>query len=134
MMSGSDELWAAPLSSDTRPRTDATVDQESAEYPRDTRDGWEPGAPTMRALLPSAIGGAVIPIAVYFLGGPHGGSDAPGLGMPGVPAAAWVVTEWVRKRTIDPIGTIVLAGFIAGVSVAYALGGNAFVLKVRDSA
>jgi hypothetical protein len=134
-MSSGDELWAmAPTTSDAPPGIDATAEQGSFDYPRDTRDGWEPGAPTVRALLPSAIGGAVIPIAVYFLVRPHVGSDAPALAIAGVPAAVWVVTEWVRKRTLDPIGTIVLAGFVAGVSVAYALGGNAFVLKVRDSA
>ena len=40
----------------------------------------------------------------------------------------------MRKRRIDPIGCIVLFGFIAGILASIALGGSAFVLKVRDSA
>jgi hypothetical protein len=40
----------------------------------------------------------------------------------------------VRLRHIDPIGAIVLCGFIGGLITSAALGGDAFVLKVRDSA
>ncbi|HXX88703.1 MAG TPA: VC0807 family protein [Acidimicrobiales bacterium] len=103
------------------------------EFPRDPRDGWEPGPPDIRAFLPSAIGGAIIPIAVYFAVRPHVRSDAVALILAGVPAAAWVVIEWLRKRTMDPIGLIVLLGFAVGVGASYSLGGNAFVLKARDS-
>ncbi|HEX5267271.1 MAG TPA: VC0807 family protein, partial [Acidimicrobiales bacterium] len=52
----------------------------------------------------------------------------------GAPAAGWVVIEWIRRRRLDPIGLIVLFGFVAGVVASVALGGDAFVLKVRDSA
>ena len=102
-------------------------------YPSDPTDGWEPGPPTLHALLPSAIGGALIPMAVYFLVRPHVSGDAVALAIAGIPAATWVLAEWVRKKTIDPIGSIVLFGFVVGVVVAFSLGGNAFVLKVRDS-
>lgn len=103
-------------------------------YPTDPDDGWEPGPPSARALAPSAIGGAAVPVAVYFLARPHVHGDAVALAIAGIPAAAWVAFEWVRKRTIDPIGVIVLFGFAAGLLASWALGGSAFVLKVRDSA
>jgi hypothetical protein len=51
----------------------------------------------------------------------------------GAPAAGWVLIEWLRRRRVDPIGLIVLFGFVAGVVASVALGGDAFVLKVRDS-
>lgn len=103
-------------------------------FPVDERDGWEPGAPNLRALAPSAVGGAAIPVAVYFLVRPHVHSDAPALAIAGIPACLWVAFEWVRKRAVDPIGVIVLTGFAIGLLVSWLLGGNAFVLKVRDSA
>lgn len=103
-------------------------------YPHDPRDGWEPGAPSLRNMAPSMIGGALIPLGVYYLVRSHVGSDTTALALAGVPAAAWVEIEWLRRRTIDPIGTATLFGFIAGLIVSYSLGGDAFVLKVRDSA
>jgi len=128
---------AVPDPDDAGADADATPAPESDEalaYPTDPRDGWAPGAPSFRALLPSAIAGAVIPIAVYNIVRPHVGGDAPALIIAGIPAAVWVVVEWLRKRTVDPIGAAVLSGFVIGVAASYALGGNAFVLKARDSA
>jgi hypothetical protein len=103
-------------------------------YPSDPRDGWEPGAPSVRAIAPSAIGGAIVPLGVYFAVRHQVHGDAAALMIAGIPATAWVTFSWLRHRQLDPIGAIVLAGFIAGVSASYAMGGNAFVLKVRDSA
>lgn len=94
---------------------------------------WEPGAPSVRAMAPGAIGGAVVPLAVYYGVRSHVGGDAPALMIAGVPAAAWVALQWIRQRRLDPIGSIVLFGFLAGVIASVALGGSAFVLKVRDS-
>ena len=105
-----------------------------AAYPSDPRDGWEPGPPSPRAMLPSVVGGAVIPLGVYYLVRSHVSGDATALAIAGVPAAMWVGIQWLRLRRIDPIGAIILFGFIAGLIVSAALGGNAFVLKVRDSA
>lgn len=95
---------------------------------------WEPGAPTFQALGPSAIFGAVVPLAVYYVVRHHVSGDAVALAIAGAFPAAWIGVEWVRRRTIDPIGGIVLFGFVAGLLAAVALGGSAFVLKVRDSA
>ena len=85
-------------------------------------------------MAPSVIGGAVIPLAVYYLVRHQVNSDAVALAIAGIPAAAWVIVQWVRHRHIDPIGAIVLCGFIGGLITSAALGGDAFVLKVRDSA
>lgn len=94
---------------------------------------WEPGAPSARAMAPGVIGGALVPLGVYYAVRPHLAGDAAALMVAGVPAAAWITLQWVRQRRLDPIGSIVLFGFIAGVIASLALGGNAFVLKVRDS-
>ena len=115
-------------------REEGTPTGSQWDFPADPRDGWEPGAPSLRALTPSAIGGGVVPIVVYFLVRPHVHDDAVALAIAGIPAAAWVLFEAVRRRTLDPIGSIVLFGFVAGITASWALGGNAFVLKVRDSA
>ena len=96
--------------------------------------GWEPGPPSLRAVAPGLVGGAVVPLAVYYLIRSHVGSDTTALIIAGVPAAAWVALQWVRRRRIDPIGSIVLFGFVGGVVVSELVGGSAFVLKVRDSA
>lgn len=109
-------------------------DDVAPAYPRDPRDGWEPGAPSLRAMAPSTIGGALVPLGVYFAIRRAIGSDTPALAIAGIPAAAWVTIQWVRQRRIDPIGMTVLVGFFAGVGVSYALGGSAFVLKIRDAA
>jgi len=131
-----DAADAQPVSSDPGDDlpTESPAVAGSAVFPSDPADGWEPGAPSIRALLPSAVAGAVIPIAVYNSVRPHVGGDAAALIIAGIPAAAWVLFEWVRKRTVDPIGVVVLLGFALGIAASYALGGNTFVLKARDSA
>lgn len=95
---------------------------------------WEPGAPSLRNMAPSMIGGAAVPLAVYFLVRPHVHSDATALMIAGIFPAVWVIVEWVRQRRLDPIGLITLFGFLAGVGASELLGGNALVLKVRESA
>lgn len=87
-------------------------------YPVDPTDGWEPGPPTMRGMAPSMLGGAVIPLALHYLVRPHLHSDATALMIAGVPASGWVAIGWARHRALDPIGTITLFGFVAGVMVS----------------
>lgn len=94
---------------------------------------WEPGAPSARAMAPGVVGGALVPLTVYYAVRPHLAGDAAALMVAGVPAAAWIVLQWARQRRLDPVGSIVLFGFIAGILASLALGGSAFVLKVRDS-
>lgn len=95
---------------------------------------WEPGPPSLRAMAPSTIFGAIIPLGIYYAVRPHVDGDATALIIAGAFPAAYVLVEWRRRRTLDAIGLITLFGFAAGVVSSYALGGNAFVLKVRDSA
>lgn len=106
-------------------------DQHAADT---SEPGWEPGAPSLRAVGPGAIGGGLVPLAVYYLVRSHVHGDAPALMIAGAPAAAWVGLQWLRLRRIDPIGSIVLFGFLAGILASVLLGDSAFVLKVRDSA
>lgn len=97
------------------------------------QDDWQPGAPSLRAIAPSAVGGALVPLSVYYAVRHAVGSDASALAIAGIPASGWVLWQWIRQRRLDPIGAGVLFGFIAGLSISFALGGNAFVLKARDS-
>jgi hypothetical protein len=95
---------------------------------------YEPGAPSLRAMGPSTVFGALIPLGVYYGVRHHVHGDANALMIAGAFPAAWVIVEWVRKRTLDAIGSITLFGFIAGVIASELMGGSAFVLKTRDSA
>lgn len=96
--------------------------------------GWEPGPPSLRAMAPSMVFGAVIPLAVYYIVRHHVPNTADALIIAGAFPVAWIAVEWVRTRQIDPIGAITLFGFVVGVASSELLGGNAFVLKVKDSA
>jgi hypothetical protein len=95
---------------------------------------WEPGVPPIRSLLPSIIGGAVVPLCVYYLVRHRVHTDAEALIIAGLFPAAWVILQFIRQRRIDPVGAIVLFGFAVGIITSILLGGNAYVLKVRDSA
>ncbi len=133
---GTARLCPAPRTADNRQVDVESPGQEPVSalvYPSDPRDGWEPGAPSLRALAPSVIGGAIVPLAVYYAVRHQVHGDATALAIAGIPAAGWVAFTWVRSRKLDPIGAVVLFGFIAGLAVSTAMGGNAFVLKVRDS-
>jgi len=94
---------------------------------------WQTILPSIREHLPSAVWGAVVPIAVYFLVRHHVGNDTQALLIAGGVSGAWVVFQFVRQRKIDMIGAIVLVGFALGVASSTLLGGNTYVLKVRDA-
>jgi intracellular septation protein A len=121
-----------PMTTPPSPQSAGRQPQASAAALSDPRDGWEPGVPSLRAMAPSIVGGALVPLAVFYLVRSHVGGDAPALAIGGVPAVLWVASQWIRKRVLDPIGAIVLVGFVVGISAFLALGGNAFVLKIRD--
>jgi hypothetical protein len=95
---------------------------------------WEPGVPSLRDLGPSIVFGAIIPLAVYYLVRHHVHSDADALIIAGIFPCLWVIVQFIRKRTIDLVGAVVLFGFVVGVLTSTLLGGNAYVLKARDSA
>ena len=93
---------------------------------------WQPGLPSVREQLPSVLFGGVLPIGVYFIVRHHVHGDTPALIIAGCVSAAWVLIEFVRRRTVDIIGVAVLVGFAAGVLTSLAFGGNDYMLKVRD--
>lgn len=84
-------------------------------------------------MLPSLLFGAAVPIAVYFAVRPHVGTDAEGLIIAGSVSVAWILVQFVRDRHVDFVGAIVLFGFLIGVVSSTLLGGNAYMLKVRDA-
>jgi hypothetical protein len=94
---------------------------------------WTPGIPSVKKLLPSLVFGAVVPIALYFAVRPHVSTDAEGLIVAGSASVAWILIQFARHRRIDFVGAIVLFGFLVGVVSSTLLGGNAYVLKVRDA-
>src|SRR6516225_4198944 len=94
---------------------------------------WTPGVPSVKELLPSLIFGAAVPIAVYFGVRPHVSTDAEGLIVAGSVAVAWILVQFVRNRRVDFVGALVLFGFLIGVVSSTLLGGNAYMLKVRDA-
>jgi hypothetical protein len=94
---------------------------------------WTPGIPSVRELLPSLVFGAAVPIALYFAVRSHVSTDAEGLIIAGSASVAWILVQFVRSRHVDFVGAIVLSGFVVGVVSSTLLGGNAYMLKVRDA-
>ncbi len=95
---------------------------------------WEPGIPSLREHLPSLVWGAALPLGVYFLVRRHVHTDTQALIIAGGFSVAWIVVQFVRQRKVDVVGAVVLFGFAVGVVSSTLLGGNAYVLKVRDAA
>jgi hypothetical protein len=93
---------------------------------------WQPGIPSVREQLPSLVFGAVLPIGAYFLVRPHVGTDTTALIVAGGFSVAWILLQGIRRRKVDVVGAAVLFGFTVGVVSSTLLGGNAYVLKVRD--
>ena len=107
--------------------------QDDGAAPGTPGPDWQPGVPSLREHLPSIVWGAVLPLGVYFLVRRHVRSDTQALIIAGGFSAAWIVFQFVRQRRIDIVGAVVLAGFAVGVGGSELLGGNAYVLKVRDA-
>ncbi|MGO8825965.1 MAG: VC0807 family protein [Acidimicrobiales bacterium] len=103
------------------------------EAPPPPGPAWQPGIPSLREHLPSLVFGAALPIGVYFLVRPHVGTDATALVVAGGFSVAWILLQGIRRRTVDVVGAVVLLGFVVGVVSSTLLGGNAYVLKVRDA-
>jgi hypothetical protein len=93
---------------------------------------WQPGIPSIREYLPSLLFGAALPIGVYFIVRRHVPSDTQALIVAGCFSAGWILLQFVRQRTVDLVGVAVLVGFALGVITSTLLGGNAYMLKVRD--
>ncbi len=95
--------------------------------------GRHPVIPSVREHLPSVVFGAGLPLGVYFLVRSHVHTDTQALIIAGAFSVSWVVFQFVRQRRIDLVGVIVLSGFAVGVLSAELLGGNSYMLKVRDA-
>lgn len=108
-------------------------DRQGERVTTPTGSGWQPGAPSVRVIVPSIVCGALLPIGIYFLVRPHVSHDSTGLIYAAMAPAGWVLLQLIRTRRIDPIGMITLLGFLFGVVGSELLGGNALVLKVRES-
>ncbi len=89
--------------------------------------------PSARQHLPSVVWGALLPLGIYFVVRSHVQTDTQALIIAGGFSATWVVLQFVRQRRVDLVGVIVLSGFAVGVFSAELLGGNSYVLKVRDA-
>jgi hypothetical protein len=105
---------------------------EGLPSPPPTGSPWQPGIPSIREHLPSLVFGGALPIGVYFVVRNHVHTDAQALIVAGCFSVAWIVVQFIRQRTVDVVGAAVLVGFAAGVVTSTLLGGNAYVLKVRD--
>ena len=93
---------------------------------------WRPGIPTLREHVPSLVFGGAVPLGIYFLVRGHVQSDAQALIVAGCFSAGWILLQFARQRAIDVVGAAVLLGFALGVITSTLLGGNAYLLKVRD--
>jgi hypothetical protein len=93
---------------------------------------WRPGIPSIREYLPSLLFGGALPIGAYFIARHHVPSDTQALIIAGCFSVAWILLQFLRQRTADVVGLAVLTGFVVGVITSTLLGGNAYVLKVRD--
>jgi hypothetical protein len=93
---------------------------------------WQPGIPTIREHLPSLVFGGALPIGVYFLVRGHVQSDTTALIVAGCISVGWILLQFARQRTLDVVGGTVLMGFALGVLTSTLLGGNDYMLKVRD--
>lgn len=106
----------------------------ASDVPTPLDPSWKPGVPSIKDLAPSLLFGAAVPIGVYFSVRPHVNTDAEGLIVAGSVSVAWILIQFVRQRQVDFVGAIVLFGFLVGVISSTLLGGNSYVLKVRDAA
>jgi hypothetical protein len=105
---------------------------EGPPAPPPPSSSWQPGIPSIREHLPSLIFGGALPIGVYFLARRHVHSDTQALIIAGCFSVGWNILQFVRQRRVDVVGAAVLVGFALGVITSELLGGNAYMLKVRD--
>ena len=113
--------------------TPAPAPGSAASSTQGALGGWQPGVPSVREHLPSLVFGAALPIGIYFVVRSHVRTDTAGLLIAGCFSAGWILFQFVRQRKVDVVGVIVLTGFAVGVVSSTLLGGNSYVLKVRDA-
>ena len=90
--------------------------------------------PSLRSIAPQGLIAGVLPVVVYAAIRPRLSSDVEGLLIILVFPLAEIAYEAARTRRVEPIGIISIAGITLGVVTALAFGGDATLLKVRNSA
>jgi hypothetical protein len=89
--------------------------------------------PSPRAIAPSVVLNAVVPLVVYLLVRPHVGSDLTALAIGAViPVAGTLLLSLVRRR-VDLIGVVAVMAFGLALLVAFLSGGDPLVLKLHDA-
>ena len=90
--------------------------------------------PSLRSIAPQGFIAGVLPVVVYAAIRPRLSSDVEGLLIILVFPLAEIAYEAARTKRVEPIGIISITGITLGVVSALALGGDATLLKVRNSA
>jgi hypothetical protein len=105
-----------------------------APEPADVRGRRElVGVPSLRQLGFQLLTGAIAPVIVYQVGKAGGLSEPTSLALASLPPAASVVTNCVRGRQLDLVGSVALFGITAGLVSVLVLHGSPLLLKMRDS-
>jgi len=90
--------------------------------------------PSIRTVLPSIVVDGLLPFLTYrfLIGSVPGISDVTALAIGALFPAASGVIELFRRRRVDVIGAIVLAGIVVSI-VGIMVGGSARMLLIRES-
>ena len=90
--------------------------------------------PNIRQLGPNIVVAGILPFVAYSIIRPHLESDAAGLAIVMVFPVLEVAWERRRSGRFEPIGIIAMVGIALGLVGALVTGGNATLLKIRESA
>ncbi len=90
--------------------------------------------PNIREYLPNIVVAGILPFVVYAIIRPHLQSDAAGLAIVMVFPVVEIGWERRRRGRFEPIGIIALVGISLGLIGAVVSGGDATLLKIRESA
>jgi hypothetical protein len=90
--------------------------------------------PNVRDLGPNIVVAGIFPFIGYLLLRPHVGSDATALAAVMIFPILEIGFERRRRGRFEPIGIIALVGIALGIISAIATGGDALLLKIRESA
>ena len=87
---------------------------------------------SFRSVIPTLVFDAALPYLAYELAKRQGLGEMAALGASAVPPALYGLYEIARKRHIDIIGSIVLAGIVVSAAATF-VGGNPKLVLIRES-